>query len=355
MRREARLLLHKAIDSLILAIECFNRPWDRGRITGTLILLDHSFEMLLKAAIIHKGGRIREPRATQTIGFGLAVRKCLTESKVKCLTDEQALSVQALNTLRDSAQHHLLDLSEQQLYLQAQSAVTLFRDLYKLIFGKDLADLLPERVLPVSTVPPTDIATLFDSEISEIRKLLQPKKRRLIDAKARLRALAILEGSAAGQQIQPSDRDLTKLANQVKTGLSWEKLFPGVASLTLTTEGVGPSLALRITKKEGVPIQLVKEGTPGAAVVAVKRVDELGFYSLGRNQLAKHIGLNGPQTTALIRHQKIEADSDCFKEVTIGKSKFKRYSQEAVKKLRAAKEKVDMKQVWKEFGPVRRA
>jgi hypothetical protein len=50
MKREARLLLEKACDSLLLSIELFNRPHDRGRVTGTLIQLDHAFEMLLKAA-----------------------------------------------------------------------------------------------------------------------------------------------------------------------------------------------------------------------------------------------------------------------------------------------------------------
>lgn len=69
MKRQARLLLNKATDSLILAIEYFNRPIDRGRVTAVLILLDHAFEMLLKAAILHRGGRIREPRKRETIGF----------------------------------------------------------------------------------------------------------------------------------------------------------------------------------------------------------------------------------------------------------------------------------------------
>jgi hypothetical protein len=60
MKREATFLLKKATDSLILAIEHFNRPIDRGGVSAVLILLDHAFEMLLKAAILHRGGRIRE-------------------------------------------------------------------------------------------------------------------------------------------------------------------------------------------------------------------------------------------------------------------------------------------------------
>ena len=69
MKREVKRLLQKACDSLVLAIELFNRPHDRGRVSGTLIMLDHSFELFMKAAILHRGGRIRKKGAKETIGF----------------------------------------------------------------------------------------------------------------------------------------------------------------------------------------------------------------------------------------------------------------------------------------------
>jgi hypothetical protein len=121
MKKEAGILFNKALNSLILSIEYFNRPWDRGRTEAVLIFLDHSFEMLLKAAILHRGGKIREKRAKQTIGFDGCVRKALSEGTVKFLAHEQALSLQAINSLRDAAQHHIVQLSEQHLYLHAQS------------------------------------------------------------------------------------------------------------------------------------------------------------------------------------------------------------------------------------------
>ena len=74
MKREARLLLDKASASVLLSIEFFNRPHDRGRVSSTLILLDHAFEMLLKAALVHRGGRIRERRARETIGVASVER-----------------------------------------------------------------------------------------------------------------------------------------------------------------------------------------------------------------------------------------------------------------------------------------
>jgi hypothetical protein len=69
MRKEARLFKNKAVDALVLAIETFNRPYDRGGADSVVRDLSHAFEMLMKAAIVERGGRIRESRATQTIGL----------------------------------------------------------------------------------------------------------------------------------------------------------------------------------------------------------------------------------------------------------------------------------------------
>lgn len=62
MKKEVRLLREKAINALVLSIDHFNRPWNRGRTEAVLILLDHSFEMLLKAAIRQRHGKIRKAR-----------------------------------------------------------------------------------------------------------------------------------------------------------------------------------------------------------------------------------------------------------------------------------------------------
>jgi hypothetical protein len=350
MRKEAKLLRDKSVDSLILSIEMFNRPSDQGRIHAVLILLDHSFEMLLKSAILHRGGRIRERGAKQTMGFDAAVRKAVSDASIQFLKNEQALTVQIINSLRDAAQHHLLDISEQHLYLHCQSGLTLFRDVFKSVFDQDLRTFLPARVLPLSTSPPTDLETLFYNEVVEVRKLLKPGGHRRIEAQAKLRALAIIEGSIIGEKVQPGVSDLNQIAKQVEQGQLWDKIFPGVASINFSTKGYGPSLDLRIIKKEGIPVQLVPEGTPGATVVAVKRVDELGFYSLGRDELAAQVGLNGPQTTMMIRYLNLSDDPDCFKAIAIGKSTFKRYSQKAITAIKNALKTVSVDEVWKSHG-----
>jgi hypothetical protein len=346
VKKEARLLLEKAVDALILSVEHFNRPWDRGRVEAVLILLDHAFEMLLKAAILHGGGKIREPKAKQTIGFDKCVRVALSDGEIKFLTPEQALLLQSINSLRDAAQHHLVDISEQHLYLQAQAGLTLFKDLMQAVFGKDLAIQLPDRALPLSTTPPMDLSALFAQEVEEIKRLLLPGTRRRLEATAKARALAIMEGAIQGESIQPSQVDLNKIHRGIREGRSWEQIFPGVASINLVAEGHGPAFDLRITKKEGVPVQIVPEGTPGAGVVAIKRVNELDFYSLSPRNLAAKLGLTGPKTSALIWRLKMQDDPECFKEIIIGKSRFQRYSRKALEVLKREIRQLNLDEIW---------
>lgn len=351
MKREAKLLLEKASDSLILAMELFNRPNDRGRVSSTLILLNHAFEMLLKAAIVHRGGRIREKRAKETIGFDACVRRSLSDGNIKYLSEEQALVLQTINGLRDAAQHHLLDISEGQLYVHMQSGVTLFRDLLKAVFDEDLASHLPERVLPVSTSPPTDLTTLFESEAEEIKKLLRPGRRRQIEALARLRPLAILDSMIRGEKGQPSESDLRRLGGELSQDKSWVDVFRGAAAVEIAVDGTGPSLSLRFSKKEGIPIQVVPEGTPGASVVAVKRVNELDFYSLGAKQLAEKVGISMPKVLAIVDHLGLRKDKECYREFKIGSQTYKRYSSKAIEKIKEALKTQSPDEIWARYKP----
>lgn len=70
---------------------------------------------------------------------------------------------------------------------------------------------------------------------------------------------------------------------------------------------------LRIVKKEGIPVNLVPEGTADSSVVSVKRVSELDFYNLRFNDLATKLGITTNQTTALITLLDIKGDEEYAK------------------------------------------
>jgi len=347
MQKEAQLLKEKALASLLLAIDHFNRVSDLGRCEAVLIFLDHSFEMLLKAGILKSGGRIREPQGKETIGFDRCVRKALSE--MFFLTEEQALALQAINGLRDAAQHYLLGLSESQLYFHAQSALTLFRDLLRDVFGEDLTQVLPSRVLPASTVVLTDPLSMFSSEADEVQKLLAPGKRKRSEAEAKLRGIAIVDGVLQGTFNQPSESELRRIGQRLVKGEAFVDVFPGIGSINFTTEGEGPHVSLRISKKEGVPVIIVSEGTPGAGALAIKRVDELGFYNLSHTDLVGKISLTAPKTTAAVALLELKKDPDCFKEFVIGRTHHARYSQNAIKKIQALIDKKGADQIWAEY------
>lgn len=351
MIKEARLLKEKAVNSLLLSIDHFNRVTDVGRPEAVLIFADHSFEMLLKAAILAKGGKIREPREKNTIGFDRCVRKALSE--LNFITDEQALVLQTINGLRDAAQHHLVELSESQLYFHAQSGVTLFRDILRDVFLEDLGAVLPQRVLPVSTVVLTDPLEMFSSEVEVVRELLAPGRRRRAEAAAKLRGIAIVDGALRGDPLQPGDGELQRLGQRLVAGETFADIFPGIGSINFSTDGSGPQMGLRITKKEGVPVTLVPEGTAGSSVVAVHKVDLLGFYNLGHADLSKKVGLNRSKTTAAVAVAGLKADADCYKEVAVGKARYQRYSQKAIDRIQRLVEDKGADQIWAEYKAMR--
>lgn len=353
MKKLPKALFEKSLDSLVLSIEHFNRPWDRGRHEVVLILLDRAFELLLKAIILHKGGKIREPYERETIGFEKCVRKCITDAAVKCISEEEGLTVQIINSFRDAAQHDIVELTEQELYLYTQAGITLYKDLVDRVFSEKLSHYLPERVLPISTEPPKDLHTMVDADFKVIRQLLAPRSRKQLKAKSKLKALAIIESSLEGVRSQPSELEVGKLVRKVQDGTKWQDIFPGIASLQLSSTGTGINVDIRITKREGDAVHLVPEGTPGATVLAVKRVNELDYYSLSAAKFAEKLDITQPKALALAKHLGLQESEDYFKILRIGKSPFSRYSGKALSKAKEALKDVDMADVWEKHRPRR--
>ena len=80
---------------------------------------------------------------------------------------------------------------------------------------------------------------MIEADFKEIKDLVKPGARRQIEAKAKLKSLAIIESSLEGVRSQPTEYELQKLIKEVQSGKEWQNIFPGVASLELRTDGEG--------------------------------------------------------------------------------------------------------------------
>ena len=214
---------------------------------------------------------------------------------------------------------------------------------------------LPERVLPISTTAPKDLSALFDKEVEEIKSLLVPGTRRKMDAVAKTRSLAVLESAVNGNYEQPSDGELRKVCERLADGEDWPSVFPGVASINIAAEGAGPTFSLRLSKNEGIPVRLLKEGEGAGAIIAVRRVNELGFYSLSPTKLASKVGLTPPKSRAVVDHLELRKDPEYFKEIRIGRVVHARYSPKAIKKMKAALKAESIDEIWAAYRAKQKA
>ncbi len=58
-----------AFGQIVLSIEHFSETCNNGGSEAVLVLLDRGFALLLESVIIHRVGRIREPRTKETTGL----------------------------------------------------------------------------------------------------------------------------------------------------------------------------------------------------------------------------------------------------------------------------------------------
>lgn len=347
---DVEALLKQGLDSLVLGIEHFNRPSECGRIASVLMMLDHSVEMVLKAALLDRGGDIRNPKN----GFAHSIEYCLNkaadDAQVKFLSDDERRTFQVLNGLRDQAQHYLVDVSEQILYTVAQGTVTLVAELLPRLFGRHLTDHLPKRVLPISVNPPQNIQVLMDDEFSQLKEMIENAQ----DPSAtepRLRSLLAIDRALNLKPTQIPDDELQATVTTIQQSDKWEDVFKGIAQVKLTADGTGVDVAIHITKKDGMPVRIAAPGEDAQAVITVRKVNDTDFYCFNTTALAKKVGLSAPKALALIHFLSLQNDPDCFKRIAIGRSLFKMYSGNALSRLKDALSNVDMDEVWEKHKP----
>jgi hypothetical protein len=331
LKRKTRTLLDRAQDSLVLGIELFNRPQDAGRTDGVLFCLDHAFEMLLKAVLFEKTGRIRGPREKWNYGFEKCLNLC--QFSVNVVDKDEALILRNLNGFRDAAVHDILEISEGLLYGHAQSAVQIFATILKKVFNKALAKTLPRRILPIATTLPGDIATVVSEDIEGIKKLLGKGKRQEDDVEARLRAYMVIENNV--REVQGVTRQaatINKTIKNLKMG-DWKSVLPMVAGLVQSTPG-GIPISLHVSKHEGFPIRIDPKAPTSIAFRYVKPEDKYPYLT---GELAKKLEMSPSRVVAFVKLFQMKGNDEYHMSIKISTTgRVQRYSEKAREILAAA-------------------
>lgn len=344
LKKNVAPLLRCAIESLTLSIELFNRPAEIARRHGVLILLQHAFEMLLKAGILQRTGSIHDVGQCYTYGFD----KCLNiaSEKLGILKRDERQTLLILDAQRDHAAHYYIEVSEDVLYVHAQSSVTLFDELLSRTFARSLANYLPSRILPVSTRPPSNLVVLLTNELAEVDQLLAVGTRQGTQAAARLRTiLAFTVGSREGVERIPENEIEMAIAKRRKNQ-EWSVILPELAQLKLSTDGNGIPISMRISKDAKIAVRVAKPGDPIDGTLLKQEINPWDVFTMSRDDLAKKIGISGPKTHALIYELNIQADPDCYRELKRKSQIFKAYSMKALDQLRQAKDGLNLDEIW---------
>jgi hypothetical protein len=351
VKHSTRVLHDKSLSSMRTAMTAFNSPHDDGRTTSVLLHLQHSFEMLLKAALTQAGGPVFDKRTGRSISFEHSVRQAQQLRGLK-LTGEEAGTLRAVDAMRDDEQHWFTQVSEGLLYLHARACVTLFDDVLFRAFSERLADHLPTRVLPMSTEPPQDLQTLVDREYTYIAELLRPGRRARAEARARIRSLLALEAHV-DEDVKVSDSDVRRVEKGLKDGKVRDQVFPRLGQVGATVSGEGLSVEVRFVKVGGMPVRLVKAEEPVDAS-AFRLVDLQRKYHRAPADLAEQLKITYPRSSALREHLGIDDDESCYHVFDFGGAqRIRRYSDNAFTRMRDALKNLDLDAVWASHGKVR--
>lgn len=347
-RRDVQPLLERAIDSLTLGIELFNRPAETGRSHAVPMLLHHAFELLLKGALLQHERAIHDKTSRYTYGFDRCL--AIAEEELTLISKDERATLSILDAHRDTAAHFYAEISEDVLYVLAQSAVTLFDRLLATAFKQSLADRMPTRVLPVSARPPRDLIVLLTSELTEVDALLKAGQRRGAQAAAKLRSILAFATASRDEAQRVSEAELATAIAKRRKGSSWDVILPEVAQLRLATEGAGIPITMKISKHGSIPVRVAQPGEAVEGVILKQEVNPFDKYNLGRTELAAKLGISPPKTSALIMEFKICDDSECFRELKVKSQVWKRYSPKALERLRAAIDAgANVEAIWKKF------
>jgi hypothetical protein len=333
-KKEISVLKVLGINSIKLGIEFFNRPYKDGRTESVLHFMHQSIEKLLKAAILDRTGTIHTKETKFTYGFEKCLNLAYTELKI--ITKEMFSTLKLLDTHRNTSVHYYLEMSEDLLYIDAQSSVGIFNNILKTCFNENLADYFTTCVLPISNKPLKDLMLLIDSELSQVDELLKPNSRKETQAAARLRSIMAFSSVELSDGERISETELRKAITRRRQGDDWKVIFPWILQLRFETQHDGIPLYFRFDKNADISFRVAKDGEEADGLIIKQEINPLDKYNLSFRELVNKLGLTSPRVLTMMIELKIKEDKDCYKVLQWNKSEIKGYSIIAYNRIKTA-------------------
>lgn len=344
LKREARTLKAKAIASLKRGLEAFNNHDDDGRPETVLLMLQHASEMLVKALLVQKGQDVFDKEKGTSIGIERALN--IAQSK-GWMSAAQAGAIRVIDAMRDQAQHWMIVVPEDALYINARALITVLDELLSQHLQDSLADNLPVRVLPLSTQALPDFMMLVNREYEQIRELLAPRRRARDEARGRIAALLAMEAHVS-EEVAVSKRDLDRIEEAIKGDTPVERVFPRLMTLATNVEGEGPTIRVRITRSGDAPAVRFVSGDDPEGAAAIREVDLQKKYHWSPSALAEKLGLTINKAKAVRDFLRTDENPANVMVFEFGSQKHPRYSDNALRELREAISSELVEQAWRE-------
>lgn len=344
LKREAKTLKSKSIASLKRGLEAFNNHDDDGRPEAVLLMLQHSSEMLMKALLVQKGLDVFDKEKGTSIGIERALNLAQAHG---WLNIEQAGAIRVIDAMRDQAQHWMIVVPEDALYINARALITTLDEILIAHFQDTLADNLPLRVLPLSTQPIPDFLMMVNREYEQIRDLLAPGRRARDEARGRITAMLAMEAHVS-EEVAVSKRDLDRIESAIKANTPIEHVFPRLMTLASNVAGEGPTIRVRITRSADAPAIRYVSGDDPEGAAAIREVDLQKKYHLSPSALAERLSLPINKAKAVRDFLRIDENSANVMVFEFGSQRHPRYSDNALRELQQAITPELVEQAWNE-------
>lgn len=163
------LLLNKAKEAFLLAIEIYNKPTLRYRAEGFALFMVNAWELMLKAYLIKRDGEesiYYLDKSGRTISIDKCARKIFSNEK-----DPLRLNLEKIIELRNTSTHFITEEYEVLYVPLFQANIFNFADKLKELHGIEISEIVPENFLTlsvsISQTSEKEIKGKYSDKISE--------------------------------------------------------------------------------------------------------------------------------------------------------------------------------------------